>query len=206
MTHPIQSTIAIAVGIVIGLAHQIPIHAKECILPRYEVVTENLVNDHNQQVVELLTRKEYEAAALTAQFAIATGESVLGITHPSIVTSYHHLSQAYRGSKQYDKAEATLLKLIQATEAKFSQESRNLIPTLHDLGDLYFEQGQYDKAETVYLRALSLLEKTSAKTYLSEIAPLEKLIAIYTAQGHSSKAQQFTQRLNTLRQQFYPSK
>jgi len=185
-----------------GLQHSMLAQIQTSLLPSYTVVTENFVNEQNRQIAALLLQKNYTAAALTAEFAIEHGESVLGENHPSIVTSCHHLFAAYRALKQYDKAESVLLHSIHSTETALGQDHLNLLSNLTDLAALYVEQQQYAKAEPLYLRELSILEKSVGQDHPSAIVVLEKLVQVYTALGDSENAHQFSQQVNILRQKF----
>nr|WP_269452639.1 tetratricopeptide repeat protein [Phormidesmis priestleyi] len=120
---------------------------------------------------------------------LAVVRSLLGESHPGVVSSLNNLAGLYHVQGRYEEAEPLYLQALQLQRSLLGESHPDVATSLNNLAELYRAQGRYEEAEPLYLQALQLQRSLLGESHPFVATSLNNLAALYRAQGRYEAAE-----------------
>jgi CHAT domain-containing protein len=148
----------------------------------------------NQQVLQMLRERQYEAALPLAQRALAIREQLLSANHPDVATSLNNLAELYSDMGNYSEAEPLYQRSLAIREQALGRDHPHVAQSLNNLAELYRAMGNYSEAEPLYQRSLAIREQVFGSDHPHVATSLNNLAGLYKSMGNYSEAEPLYQR------------
>lgn len=141
-----------------------------------------------ESIAQLLSaQSQYEAAVLVYKRALVEKNKILGLDHPSTLTTSHDLGRVYQLQGKLAKAEHILRRVIAEQEKTLGPDHRLTLQSIKNLGVLYLWRDKLDEAVQTGQRALDGLEKVLEPINSSIIDAAFYLGVSYLHQGRNGR-------------------
>jgi serine/threonine protein kinase/tetratricopeptide (TPR) repeat protein len=134
------------------------------------------------------TSRYVEAMPLTQQ-AAATEERILGLDHPTTLTTRRDLGLAYYHLGLYAQARTTLEQVLAAQRAKLGNENPALAGTEINLGLVLIDSGDLAQALSILGEALNIFEKKNGREYAGTRIALGNIAVAHMLSGDLDRAE-----------------
>ena len=148
----------------------------------------------NWYVEHFYLRGRWREAEPLAVRAMQVRERVLGLEHPSTLTSVNNLALLYKSQGRYAEAEPLYQRALTARERVSGPEHPDTLTSVNNLAALYDSQGRYAEAEPLYERALAACERVLGQEHPVTLTSVNNLAMLYESQGRYAEAEPLFQR------------
>lgn len=175
-------------------------HAKEVMKPRIYSHDKDLLNRatiSSKYGLYLYLQGAYKEAEEMYRWAMEAQEKVLGVGHPSTLTSLNYLRHVLSSQGKCDKAEVMYQRVVEAREKTLGAEHPDTLTSVSHIGYVLNRQGKYKEAEAIHRRALEGYEKLLGPEYPDTLTCVNNLGLVLSHQRKYEEAEAMHQRLQT---------
>lgn len=175
-------------------------HAKEVMKPRIYGSDEDLLNRatiSSKCGLYLYLQGAYKEAEEMHRWAMEAQEKVLGVGHPSTLTSLSYFGHVLSSQGKYDEAEVMYQRVVEAREKTLGAEHPDTLTSVSHIGHVLNGQGKYKEAEAMHRRALEGYEKLLGPEHPDTLTCVNNLGLVLSHQRKYEEAEAMHQRLQT---------
>ena len=132
---------------------------------------------------------QYSAAETVDRQAFLIQKKVLGVEHPSTLTSMNNLALVLDRQGKYSEAETMHRQTLAMREKVFGAELPDTLTSMNNLALVLNSQGKYEEAETMYRQTLAMLEKVLGAEHPSTLTSINNLALVLNSQGKYEEAE-----------------
>jgi tetratricopeptide (TPR) repeat protein len=137
---------------------------------------------------------QYEAAENMNRIALEEKESLLGLEHPSTLTSVSNQAVVLQYQGKYEAAEAMNRRALEGYEKALGNEHPDTLTSLDNLAVVLQYQGKYEAAEAMNRRALEGREKALGNEHPYTLTSVSNLAVVLQYQGKYEAAEAMNRR------------
>jgi tetratricopeptide (TPR) repeat protein len=143
---------------------------------------------------------KYKEAETMHRRTLELREKVLGLEHPSTLTSMNNLASVLDSQGKYEEAETMHRQELELTEKVLGLEHPSTLTSMNNLASVLKSQGEYEEAETMHRRTLELKEKVLGLEHPSTLTSMNNLALVLKSQGKYKEAETMHRRTLELRE------
>jgi len=171
-------------------------HAQAC---AERVETGDAESEHFAKLAALMgyfldARGLYGSAEPLYQRALLARERVLGLEHPSTLTSVNNLASLLESTGRYAEAEPLYQRALLARERVLGLEHPSTLTSVNNLASLLESTGRYAEAEPLYRRALLARERVLGQEHPDTLGSVNNFALLLNHTGRYAEAEPLYQR------------
>ena len=130
-----------------------------------------------------------ESEVLEVQ-VMQTTKRVLGIEHPSTLTSIANLASTYGNQGRWQEAEELEVQVVQTTKRVLGDKHPHTLSSIANLALTYKNQGRWKEAEELQVQVMQTIEKVLGGEHPDTLASIHNLASTYKNQGRWKEAEE----------------
>ncbi|KAI9764624.1 MAG: hypothetical protein M1839_005799 [Geoglossum umbratile] len=142
-----------------------------------------------RRALETREKGKYEEAEAMHRRALETREKVLGLKHPSTLSSAGNLGFVLERQGKYEEAEAMHRRALEKREKVLGPEHPDTLTSAGNLGFVLERQGKSEEAEAMHRRALEKREKVLGPEHPDTLTSANNLGLVLESQGKYEEAE-----------------
>ncbi|KAH8669663.1 hypothetical protein BGZ60DRAFT_564114 [Tricladium varicosporioides] len=118
-----------------------------------------------------------------------TRKRVLGLEHPSTLTSMANLASTYQKQGRWKEAEELFVLVVETRKKVLGQEHPDTLASMDNLASAYRKQGRWKEAEELFVRVVETSLRVLGQEHPSTLTSMDNLASTYRKQGRWKEAE-----------------
>jgi tetratricopeptide (TPR) repeat protein len=119
-----------------------------------------------------------------------TRKTVLGVDHPSTLTSMANLASTYRNQGRWNEAEELEVQVMETRKRVLGAEHPSTLTSMGNLASTYSNQGRWKEAEELEMQVMETRKRVLGVEHPSTLTSMANLASTYSNQGRWKEAEE----------------
>ncbi|KAF6810671.1 Kinesin light chain 5 [Colletotrichum plurivorum] len=132
---------------------------------------------------------KYSRAEMLGEEAFNARKNVLGLSHPSTLTSMANLASTYRNQGRWEEAEKLNVEVMETHKAKLGADHPDTLTSMANLASTFWNQGRWKEAEKLFVEVMETSKTKLGADHPNTLISMGNLASTYENQGRWEEAE-----------------
>ncbi|KAF6806307.1 Kinesin light chain 5 [Colletotrichum musicola] len=138
----------------------------------------------------MLMLGEYSRAEMLGEEAVNARKNVLGLSHPSTLTSMANLASTYRNQGRWKEAEELNVRVMETRKTVLGEVHPDTLISMGNLASTYRNQGRWKEAEELNVRVMETRKTVLGEEHPDTLISMANLASTFWNQGRWKEAEE----------------
>ena len=155
-----------------------------------EISGSQILEAYNNLGEALQWNGDLRAAEMYLQRALKGQQEVLGVEHPSTLTSMANLASTYRNQGRWKEAEELEVQVMETRKRVLGEEHPDTLTSMANLASTFWNQGRWKEAEELDVQVMETRKRVLGAEHPSTLTSMANLASTYRNRGRWKEAEE----------------